>query len=66
MKTNKRPNYLDILLLFSFQMNCNIMEETLFYYQKAIPCGGSEKMAGIENCFIAMAREIAFECMIYL
>lgn len=35
-------------------------------YQNAILSGDAEKMLGIENCFISMAREIIFECMVYI
>ncbi len=35
-------------------------------YQKAVLSGDVKKMIGLENCFIAMAREIIFECMIYI
>lgn len=35
-------------------------------YQKAVLSGNAEKILGLENCFIGMAREIIFECMIYI
>ena len=35
-------------------------------YQNAVLSGDAEKMLGIENCFISMAREIIFECMVYI
>lgn len=35
-------------------------------YQKVVLSGDAEKMLGLENCFIGMAREIVFECMIYI
>ena len=35
-------------------------------YQKAVLSGDAEKMLGLENCFISMAREIVFECMVYI
>ncbi len=35
-------------------------------YQKAVLSGNAEKMLGLENCFIVMAREIVFECMVYI
>lgn len=35
-------------------------------YQKAILSGDAEKMLGLENCFISMAREALFECMVYI
>lgn len=35
-------------------------------YQKAVLSGDAEKMLGLENCFIAMAKEVIFDCMIYI
>ena len=35
-------------------------------YQKAVLIGDTEKMLGLENCFISMAREAVFECMVYI
>ena len=35
-------------------------------YQKAVLAGDSEKMLGLENCFISMAREAVFECIAYI
>ena len=35
-------------------------------YQTAVLSGDAEKMLGLENCFISMARESIFECMIYI
>lgn len=35
-------------------------------YQKAVLSGDAEKMLGLENCFIYMAREVVFECMVYI
>ena len=34
--------------------------------QKAVLAGDSEKILGLENCFISMAREAVFECMVYI
>ena len=36
------------------------------YYQKAVLSGDAEKMLGLENCFIGMAREVVFKCMVYI
>lgn len=47
----------------NIQINCNIMGETLCYYQKAVLCGDAEKMLNLENCFIGIAREAMFECI---
>ena len=35
-------------------------------YQKAVLSGDTEKMLGLENCFVYMAREAVFECMVYI
>ena len=35
-------------------------------YQKAVLSGDAEKMIGLENCFISMAKEAVFECMVYI
>ena len=36
------------------------------YYQRSVLRGDVEKMLGLENCFISMARESVFECMVYI
>lgn len=35
-------------------------------YQKAALSGDADKMLGLENCFVGMAREAVFECMVYI
>ena len=35
-------------------------------YRKAVLSGDTEKMLGLENCFVYMAREAVFECMVYI
>ena len=35
-------------------------------YQNAVLSGNTEKMLGLENCFVCMARESVFECMVYI
>ncbi len=35
-------------------------------YQKAVLIGDAEKILGLENCFVYMAREAVFECMVYI
>lgn len=35
-------------------------------YQKAVLSGDAEKLLGLENCFVYMAREAVFECMVYI
>lgn len=43
-----------------------LWKQTDSCYQKAVISGDAEKMLGLENCFIYMAREAVFECMIYI
>ena len=43
-----------------------LCKQTDSYYQKALLSGDAEKMLGLENCFVYMAREITFECMVYI
>mgnify|MGYP001215923636 CR=1 len=35
-------------------------------YLKADLIGDAEKMLGLGNCFVFMAREVVFECMVYI
>ena len=35
-------------------------------YKKTVFATDIEKMLGLENCFIYMAREAVFECMFYI
>ena len=43
-----------------------LCKQTDSCYQKAVLSGDAEKMLGLENCFISMAREAVFECMVYI
>ena len=43
-----------------------LWKQTDSCYQKAVLIGDAEKMIGLENCFIYMARESVFECMVYI
>lgn len=43
-----------------------LWKQTDSCYQKAVLNGDAEKMLGLENCFIYMAREAMFECMVYI
>lgn len=43
-----------------------LWKQTDSCYQKAVLSGDAEKMLGLENCFIGMAREVIFECMVYI
>ena len=43
-----------------------LWKKTDSYYQKAVLSGDAEKMLGLENCFVYMAREAVFECRVYI
>lgn len=43
-----------------------LWKQTDSCYQKAVLSGDVDKMLGLENCFVGMAREIIFECMVYI
>ena len=65
----KIVQYLDDMeLKISEAISCQVelWEQTDSCYQKAVLSGDTEKMLGLENCFINMARESVFECMVYI
>ena len=43
-----------------------LWKQTDSCYLKAVLSGDAGEMLGLENCFIEMAREIIFECMVYI
>ena len=43
-----------------------LWKQTDSCYQKAVLIGDAEKMLGLENCFVYIAREAVFECMVYI
>ena len=43
-----------------------LWKQTDSCYQKAVFADDADKMLGLENCFISMAREVGFECMVYI
>ena len=43
-----------------------LWKQTDSCYQKAVLSGDTEKMLGLENCFVGMAREAVFEFMVYI
>lgn len=65
----KVEQYLDDLELKvseAISRQVELWKQTDSCYQKAVLCGDAEKMLGIENCFINMAKEAVFECMVYI
>lgn len=43
-----------------------LWKQTDSCYQSAVLSSDAEKMLGLENCFVSMAREIIFECKVYI
>ena len=43
-----------------------LWKQTDSCYQNAVLSDDAEKMLGLENGFVYMAREAVFECMVYL
>ena len=43
-----------------------LWKQTDSCYLKAVLSGDTEKMLSLENCFVYMAREAVFECMVYI
>lgn len=50
----------------SISRQLELWKQTDSCYQKVVLSGDAEKMLGLENCFIGMAREVVFECMVYI
>lgn len=44
----------------------DLWKQTDEEYQTAVLSGDVRKQIGLENCFVGMAREIVFECMVYV
>lgn len=65
----KIVQYLDDLELQvseAINRQVELWKQTNSCYQGAVLSGDAEKMLGLENCFIGMAREMVFECMVYV
>lgn len=43
-----------------------LWKQTDSCYQKDVVADDAEKMLGLVNCFVYMARETVFECMVYI
>ncbi|MGN1223787.1 MAG: hypothetical protein ACI4TG_01630 [Ruminococcus sp.] len=57
---------LELKVCEAISRQVELWKQTDCYYQKAVLSGDAEKMLGLENCFVGMAREIIFECMVYV
>ena len=69
VKEGKIIQYLDDMELKvgeAISRQVELWKQTDTCYQKAVLSGDAEKMLGLENCFVNMAREAVFECMVYI
>ena len=69
VKEGKIIQYLDDMELKvgkAISRQVELWKQTDSCYQKAALSSDTEKMLGLENCFIGMARESVFECMVYI
>ena len=69
VKEGKIIQYLDDMELKvgkAISRQVELWKQTDSCYQKAVLSGDAEKMLGLENCFVSMAREAVFECMVYI
>jgi len=69
VKEGKIIQYLDDMerkVSEAISRQVKLWKQTDSYYQRAVLSGDTEKMLGLENCFIYMAREAVFECMVYI
>ena len=59
-------NDMELKVSEAISRQVELWKQTDECYQKAVLNGDTEKMLGLENCFISMAREAVFECMVYI
>ena len=57
---------LDRSVAEAIERQVELWKQTDSCYQEAVLAADAEKMLGLENCFISMAREAVFECMVYI
>lgn len=57
---------LELKISEAISRQVELWKQTDSCYQKAVLSTDTEKMLGLENCFISMARESVFECMVYI
>lgn len=50
----------------ALERQVQLWKDTDREYQTAVAMEDTEKQIGLENCFLYMARESVFECMIYI
>ena len=69
VKEGKIIQYLDDMewkVSGAISRQVELWKQTDSCYQKAVLSGDAEKMLGLKNCFVYMAREAVFECMVYI
>lgn len=59
-------NDMELKVSDAISRQVELWKQTDSCYQKAVLSGDSVKMLGLENCFVSMASEAVFECMIYV
>ena len=57
---------MELKVIEAIARQVELWKQTDSCYQRAVLSGDAEKMLGLENCFISMARETVFECMVYI
>ena len=59
-------DYMELKVGEAISRQVELWKQTDSCYLKAVLSGDTEKMLGLENCFVGMAREAVFNCMIYI
>ncbi len=59
-------NDMELRVSDAISRQVELWKQTDSCYLKAVLSGDAEKMLGLENCFVYMAREAVFECMVYI
>ena len=59
-------NDLELKVSEAISRQVELWKHTDSCYQRAVLSGDAEKMLGLVNCFVYMAREAVFECMVYI
>lgn len=59
-------NDMELRVSDAISRQVELWKQTDSCYQNAVLSGDAEKILGLENCFVYMAREAVFECMVYI
>lgn len=60
------PDDMELKVSEAILRQIELWERTDSCHQKAVLSGDAKKMLGLENYFVGMAREIIFECLVYI